>query len=108
LNFKNYFVVILFAVTVTISSFIELYNNDLSGSHNINKGANTDSNLIQNSYAFHEANDKDIIDEAKDFNKKEDNSIFNIAAVGDFDCNGDAEETVENIIEQEPELVLAL
>jgi Calcineurin-like phosphoesterase len=106
LNIKNYFVVILFAVT--FSSFTELYNNDLSGSHISNKGAYKDSKFIQNSYAFHEGNDKDIIDETKDFNKKEANSIFNIAAVGDFDCNGDAKETVENIIEQNPELVLAL
>ena len=100
MNIKNYFVVILFAVTVTISSFTELYNNDLSGNHDIIKGANTDSNFIQNSYAFHEGNDKDIIDETKDFNKKEANSIFNIAAVGDFDCNGDAKETEENKIEK--------
>jgi hypothetical protein len=106
LNFKNYFVVILFAVT--ISSFTELYHNDLSVSHDINKRYNTDSNFLQNSYAFHESNDKDIIDETKDFNNKNDNSIFNIAAVGDFDCNGDAEDTVDNIIEQDPELVLAL
>jgi hypothetical protein len=96
LNFKNYFVVILFALT--ISSFTEIYNNDFSESHDINKGANTDSNFIQDSYAFHEGYDKDI-DETKDFNNKEDNSIFNIAAVGDFDCNGDAENTVENIID---------
>ncbi len=36
------------------------------------------------------------------------NTNFNIVAVGDFDCNGDAEDTVENIIDQNPEIVLAL
>ena len=36
------------------------------------------------------------------------NTNFNIVAVGDFDCNGEAEDTVENIIDQNPEIVLAL
>ena len=107
MNFKNYFVVILFAVTITISSFTELYNNNFFENHDINKGDSTDSNFIQNSYAFHQGYDKDI-DETTELNNKEDNSIFNIATVGDFDCNGDAEDTVENIINQNPELVLAL
>ena len=34
--------------------------------------------------------------------------VLNIAAVGDFDCNDDAEVTVDNIIDQDSELVLAL
>jgi hypothetical protein len=108
LNFKNYFVVfILFSVTIS-SSFTELYNNDFSRSHDYNISANTNYNFLQNSYGFHEGNDKNIIDETKELNKKENNPIFNIAAVGDFDCNGDAEATIENIINQNPELVLAL
>ena len=107
MNFKNYFVAILFAATISFS-FTELYNNDFFRSHDYNIGANTDSNFIQNSYAFHVGNDKYIINETKELNKKEDNSIFNMAAVGDFDCNGDTEETIENIIDQDPEIVLAL
>ena len=36
------------------------------------------------------------------------NNNFNIAAVGDWDCNGEAKDTVDNILDQNPELVLAL
>jgi len=36
-----------------------------------------------------------------------DNDI-NIVAVGDWDCTGETEDTVDNIIKQDPELVLAL
>ena len=35
-------------------------------------------------------------------------SIFNIVAVGDWDCTSETEDTVDNIIKQDPELVLAL
>ena len=37
-------------------------------------------------------------------------SNFNFVIVGDWDwdCTGETEDTVENIIEQDPELVLAL
>ena len=44
-------------------------------------------------------------------NNKDNNegrSIFNFVAVGDWDCNSETEDTVDNIIEQDPELVLAL
>ncbi|HET8856306.1 MAG TPA: metallophosphoesterase [Nitrososphaeraceae archaeon] len=36
------------------------------------------------------------------------NTNFNFVAVGDWDCNGEAEDTVENIIDKDPELILAL
>ena len=36
------------------------------------------------------------------------NSIFNFVAVGDWDCTSETEDTVDNIIDQDPELVLAL
>jgi hypothetical protein len=36
------------------------------------------------------------------------NTNFNIVAVGDWDCTGETEDTVDNIVEQDPELVLAL
>ena len=76
MNFKNYFVVfILFSVTIS-SSFTELYNNDFSRSHDYNISANTDYNFLQNSYGFHEGNDKNIIDETKELNKKENNPIL--------------------------------
>ena len=53
------------------------------------------SNFIQNAYAAKVDGAEDN-DQKKDFNNKEDNSIFNSAAVGDFDCNDDAEVTVDN------------
>ena len=33
---------------------------------------------------------------------------FNFIAVGDWDCTSETDDTVENIIEQNPEIVLAL
>jgi hypothetical protein len=41
-------------------------------------------------------------------NNKNKKSIFNFVAVGDWDCTGETEDTVDNIINQDPELVLAL
>jgi len=75
--------------------------------------------FLQNSYAIEEEddnndndNDNNDKDDKKDTigsdNKKVDKSIFNIAAVGDWDCTGETEDTVKNIVNQNPELVLAL
>jgi calcineurin-like phosphoesterase family protein len=36
------------------------------------------------------------------------NSTFNFVAVGDWDCTGETKDTVDNIIDKDPELVLAL
>ena len=110
MNINSYFIVILFAVTIFSSNM--LFNNNFSEIHYINKENNYDSslNFLQNSYAVEEDDEDDDKDEdeKKNFNDKEDKSIFNIVAVGDYDCNGDAEDTVENSIDQNPELVLAL
>ena len=35
-------------------------------------------------------------------------SNFNFVAVGDWDCTGETEDTVDNIIDKDPEIVLAL
>ena len=35
-------------------------------------------------------------------------SNFNFVVIGDWDCAGEAEDTVENIIEEDPKLVLVL
>ena len=82
-------------------------------------------NFLQNSYAI-ETDDQDKVntqdekDDNKDSKKSDDReedsdknnnkgkSIFNFVAVGDWDCTGETEDTVENIIDQDPELVLAL
>ena len=45
-------------------------------------------------------------DESENNNKGK--SIFNIVAVGDWDCTSETEDTVDNIIKQDPEFVLAL
>ena len=110
MNINSYFIVILLAVTIFSSNM--LFNNNFSEIHYINKENNYDSspNFLQNSYAVEEDDEDDDKDEdeKKNFNDKEDKSILNIVAVGDYDCNGDAEDTVENSIDQDPELVLAL
>ena len=82
------------------------------------------SHFLQNSYAIETDDDKDKLksqdqkeddnqdskatdDDESDNNNKE-KSIFNFVAVGDWDCTGETEDTVKNIIDQDPELVLAL
>jgi hypothetical protein len=89
------------------------------------------SHFLQNSYAIEIADDKDKIntqdekddnqdsketddDDESDNNNNNNNnnkggkSIFNFVAVGDWDCTGETEDTVKNILAQDPELVLAL
>jgi Calcineurin-like phosphoesterase len=63
--------------------------------------------FLQNLYAIEEEEDEDK-DKENDSNNKKKKSIFNFAAVGDWDCTGETEDTVDNIVEQDPELVLAL
>jgi Calcineurin-like phosphoesterase len=79
-------------VLININFFTNEKSEDIKNTNDI------DSIFLKNSYAIEE----------NDLKNNKDNSIFNIVAVGDFDCNGDAEDTIENIIDQEPELVLAL
>ena len=89
---------------------------------NNNNGYNHISlNFLQYSYAI-ETDDKDNNVKKQDEKNNEDSketddesynnnkgtSIFNFVAVGDWDCNSETEDTVDNIIEQDPELVLAL
>ncbi|HJS65453.1 MAG TPA: purple acid phosphatase [Nitrososphaeraceae archaeon] len=45
------------------------------------------------------------LNKEKESNEKSD---FNLVAVGDWDCNSETKDTVENIVEQDPEVVLAL
>ena len=85
--------------------------------------------FLQNSYAIESTDDQDKIntqdekDDNKDSkvtdddeesdnnnnnNKNKGKSVFNLVAVGDWDCTSETEDTVENILDQDPELVLAL
>ena len=85
-----------------------------------------DENVLQNSYAIEKTDDKDNVknqqndekdnkdskeakgEESENKNDNKGNSIFNFVAVGDWDCTSETEDTVDNIINQDPELVLAL
>jgi len=97
-------------VVIFFSSII-LFNSDNYFGKNVNIYNENDSfnlKFLQNSYSIEEDEEDDSENENKASNIKKDKSIFNIVAVGDYDCNGDAEDTVENSIDQNPELVLAL
>ena len=102
---------------VPILFFMLFYNTHFSRDHSNNDYS---LNFLQNSYAIETTDDKvkkqdeknnkdskETYDDESDNNNKG-QSIFNFVAVGDWDCNDDAEDTVDNIIEQDPELVLAL
>ena len=102
---------------VPILFFMLFYNTHFSRDNSNNDYS---LNFLQNSYAIETTDDKvkkqdeknnkdskETYDDESDNNNKG-QSIFNFVAVGDWDCNDDAEDTVDNIIEQDPELVLAL
>ena len=123
MEYGNYNLVYLLVVTLLFSSIlfqVKFYGGD----YNNNNGYNLVSlNFLKNSYAI------EIDDKGKDDIKKQDEktnqnsketkepesennnkvkSIFNFVAVGDWDCTSDTEDTVDNIIKQDPEFVLAL
>ena len=98
------------------------YNTPFNTDHDNNGDS---SHFLQNSYAIEIADDKDKVntqeekddnqdsketddDDESDNNNNKEKSIFNFVAVGDWDCTGETEDTVKNIINQDPELVLAL
>src|SRR5688500_2414182 len=86
--------------------------NYLIKSDDIHNKNNNDIIFVQNSYAIevddNEDSNNDSENEDSESTNKKDKSIFNFVAVGDWDCTGETEDTVENIIDQDPELVLAL
>ena len=112
MNFSKYLIVSLLAVILFFSTLsFNPYFFEKSDTSNNESGI--DHVLLQNSYAIEKDDEKNEDndykkDEDDDSNKKKNKSIFNIVAVGDFDCNGEAEDTVDNIVDQDPELVLAL
>ena len=119
-NFGPIFLIhILFSTILLYTSYSE--EEDISGNlYNL-----ISFNFLQNSYAI-EPNDEDEVntqderddnqnsketdddEESDNNNKNKGKSIFNFVAVGDWDCTGETEDTVENILAQDPELVLAL
>ena len=118
MNFSNYRLVHNLIIPILFS--LIFYNSNFSGEgDNHNEYDFISLNFLQNSYAI-ESDEKDEnnnnidsketkedVDEDKSENTKG-KSIFNIVAVGDWDCTSETEDTVDNIIKQDPELVLAL
>jgi hypothetical protein len=110
LNFRYYHVCSLLVV-ILFSSVVSLNNANYFGKNDNIYNENDFFNLMffQNSYSIEEEEDGDDSEnEDNESTNKKDRSIFNFAAVGDWDCTVETEDTVENIIDQDPELVLAL
>ena len=89
------FIVLLFSIAI--------FNNySISKNNDINNKA-TDILFLKNADAVEEGeNSKDGGDkneENKATNIKNPKSIFNIVAVGDWDCTGETEDTVDNILD---------
>ena len=97
------------------------YNSNFSGEGNKknNEYYFITLNFLQNSYAIesdekdenNNNNDSKETKEEEEEDESENNKgkpIFNIVAVGDWDCTSETDDTVDNIIKQDPELVLAL
>ena len=112
---SNYHVASLLVVILFSSIILSNNGNHFGTSDNIyNENDFFNLNFLQNSYSIEEEDEEDNGDD--DGSENEDNestntkdkSIFNFVAVGDWDCTGETEDTVENIIDQDPELVLAL
>lgn len=96
---------------IILLSSIVIFNN-YSSIRNSHNNKDTDTLFFKNADAV-DGDDENDEDEDEDKNNNADSktktkSIFNIVAVGDWDCTGETEDTVENIIDQDPELVLAL
>jgi len=122
LVFYNSNVLNLVIVIILFFSFFILFSNNNFGYDNIitNDKGFLHFRFLQNSYAIESYNvNSDLqleygksktYNQGNDgnYNNKNKDSLFNFVAVGDWDCTGKTKDTVENIIEQDPELVLAL
>ncbi|MGZ5491962.1 MAG: metallophosphoesterase [Nitrososphaeraceae archaeon] len=119
MNFSNYRLIHILIVPILFS--LIFYNSNFSeGDKNNNEYYFLSLNFLQNSYAIesdekdennNNNNDSKETKEEEEEDESENNkgkSIFNIVAVGDWDCTSETEDTVDNIIKQDPELVLAL
>jgi hypothetical protein len=122
LKFCNYNLIHILILPILFSSIA--FTSNFPGE--IDKNSNDGDNLfilnfLPNSYAIEtdekdnvkkqdEKNNKDSKETKEDesANNKEGKSVFNFVAVGDWDCTSETEDTVDNIIKQDPEIVLAL
>lgn len=83
----------------------EIENNSMND-NSIKISKSSESNNVNNTKNKN-TNDTNVI---KQFTSISNHTLkdFNFVAVGDWDCTSETEDTVENIIKQNPELVLAL
>ncbi len=124
MKFCNYNLVHILILPILFFSISINSNFAGEGDNNSNNGYNLFTlNFLQNSYAI-ETDEKDKDNDVKKQDEKnnkdsketkddesennEEKSIFNFVAVGDWDCTSETEDTVDNIIKQDPEIVLAL
>ncbi|MGI9012445.1 MAG: metallophosphoesterase [Nitrososphaeraceae archaeon] len=80
---------------------VKTYNNY---TQNNNKKTSNQNNTNNNNEKI---NNQSITQSIDDINTTNPNA-FNFVAVGDWDCTSETKDTVDNIIDQDPELVLAL
>ena len=116
---SNYHLVHVLVIPILFSLILCNSNFSGEGDKNNNEYYFLSLNFLQNSYAI-ESDEKDENNnnnnDSKETKEEEEDesennkgkSIFNIVAVGDWDCTSETEDTVDNIIKQDPEFVLAL
>ena len=117
---RNYNLVHFLVILILFSILCNNNFSEKGDSKNNNRYNFISLNFLQNSYAIEsdekeddakkqdEDNNKDKEKEFEAENNNKGNSMFNIVAVGDWDCTSETEDTVDNIIKQDPEFVLAL
>jgi hypothetical protein len=116
LESSNYHLVHILVIPILFSLILNNSNFSGEGDEKNNEYYFNTLNFLQNSYAIEsdekdENNNNNDSKETKEEDESENNkgkSIFNIVAVGDWDCTSETEDTVDNIIKQDPEVVLAL
>ncbi|HJT82861.1 MAG TPA: metallophosphoesterase [Nitrososphaeraceae archaeon] len=108
MKFYNHHFINLVAIALLSSNMI-VGNDDLFVRISyIDKFIDKNHIYLQNAYAQKEEKDENKDKEEEKVFSDNTKPIFNIVAVGDWDCTGETEDTVDNIVDQDPELVLAL
>jgi len=95
-------------MSITLISSIVFFSNYSGINNNDINNKKTDILLLKNANAVEEEGNKNEDANEKNTGSVKTNSIFNIVAVGDWDCTGETKDTVKNIVGLDPEVVLAL
>ena len=107
---RNYNLVHFLVILILFSILCNNNFSEKGDSKNNNRYNFISLNFLQNSYAIEsdekeddakkqdEDNNKDKEKEFEAENNNNGNSMFNIVAVGDWDCTSETEDTVDNII----------